>query len=136
RGAQRARRIGRQAPVLSLWIELVGRRAAGGLQRVGLAVGPDLGAAAVGAEREIDIEADRHAALVRAALHGVELRPRGAVHPFVELDALGILLRKFPDGARAGIAVFARPVLPASAVLLAQRFEDGEGAGPFHTRLV
>ena len=84
RGAQRARRIGRQAPVLSLRVELVGRRAAGGLQRVGLAVGPHLGAAAVGAEREIDIEADRHAALVRAALHGVELRTRSSLHPFVE----------------------------------------------------
>src|SRR5947207_13947178 len=73
---ERPWRVRRQAPILAFGIEFVGRRAAGGIERVRLLVGPDLGAAAVGAEREVDVQADRHAELAGAALRGAELRAR------------------------------------------------------------
>jgi len=129
---QRARRVRRQAPVLSFRIELVGRRAAGGVERVGLLVRPHLRAAAVGAEREIDVEPDRHAELVRAVLHAFELRAGDALHPLVEGDALRPLFRECLDGAARRIAILLRPALPAAAEFLAQRFEDGEGARRGH----
>src|SRR5205814_9518484 len=94
----------------------------------GLLVRPDFGAAAVGAEREVDVEPDRHAELVRALLHGFELRAGDALQPLVERDALGVLLGKFPHRARARVAILLRPALPATGVFLAQRFENGEGA--------
>ena len=77
--AQRARRIRRQPPVLAARIELVGRRAARGVHREGVLVGPHLRPAAIRAEREVHVETERHAELLRMALHLLELsRARAA----------------------------------------------------------
>src|SRR3982750_2041404 len=66
---------------VALGIKLVGRPAAGGIERVRLLVGPDLGAAAIGTEREVHVQTDRHAELAGAALHGAELRARRLLQP-------------------------------------------------------
>src|SRR3954453_22974168 len=87
---ERARRVRRQAPILAFGIELVRRRAAGGIEGGRLLVGPDLGAAAVGAEREGDGQAARHAELAGAAWHGAELSARRVLQPVVEGHARAI----------------------------------------------
>ena len=89
-GAQRARRIGRQAPVLAARIELVGRRAAGGTDRERILVRPQLRAAAIGAEREVHVEPERHAEVARPALRVLELPARGPLQPGVERHTSGI----------------------------------------------
>ncbi len=91
-GAQRTRRVRRQTPVLPARIEFIGRRADRGVDGVGLAVGPHLGAAAVGAQREIEVEADRHAELLRAALDEIELLARVPLQIGVKMHALFLRL--------------------------------------------
>src|SRR5205085_6696940 len=93
-----------------------------------LLVGPHLGAAAIGAQREIDVKADRHAELMGASLHGIELAARRALQPLVKGDPAGIGAREALHRTRLRIPVFARPAVPAAAVFLAQRFENRERA--------
>ena len=128
RGAQRARRVRRQAPVLSAWIELVGRRAARNPGGVGGLVAPHFGAAGVGAEREIDVHADRHAELVRVALHCVELRAREPLQVLMKLDAPRVFPGECLHRGRLRVAIFLRPALPAAAELFAQHLEQCVGA--------
>ena len=129
--AQSARVVRRQAPVLALRIEFVGRRAAARVEGERGLVAPDFGAAGVGAEREVHVKTDRHAELARARLRGVELHSRLHLKVQMETDPLPIFPRKSIDCRGARIAILLRPAPPVAAKLLAQRFEQGVGAYAF-----
>jgi hypothetical protein len=58
------------------------------------------------------------------------LLARNRLQPGVEGHALRIFLRKRLDGLRGRVTKFLRPALPATTVLLAQRFEHREVAQP------
>jgi hypothetical protein len=58
-------------------------------------------------------------------LQRIELRARRALYPLVKRSRL----RELPHRPGLWIAIFVRPLLPAAAELLAQRFEQRKSAG-------
>src|ERR1044072_4108894 len=83
---QRLRREARQTPVLSPWVEEIGRRADAQAGQQILLPRPGMAPARTHADREIGDEADAHAGLARALLHARETARREPLREHVGLD--------------------------------------------------
>jgi len=122
---------GRQAPVLALGRQQVRRRADRNLVGEALGMGPDLGAAPVGADREVAVEPDPHAGAQRRRGGFLQLLIGKVLQPRVVADRLSVLRREGRYGLRAGPAVFLRPVAqpmrPLPPEMLRQGLEDRVG---------
>ena len=119
----------RQSPILSLRPEKIGRRADRETFAEPLRTRPDLGAAAVGAHREVAVEADVHPGGARAPAGRLELAIREPLQPGMERDPLRVIGAEAPDRGRGGGAVrlrpFAEPGRTLGAEMLRERLEGG-----------
>ena len=107
-GAQR-----RQAPVLPVGVELVGRRADAGAEREAILMAPGIRAGAVGRHRQILVEPDRHAQRAALLRHGVELTRALPLQVLEKADAVGVLPGELGHRLACGIAVRGGPDRPA-----------------------
>ena len=114
------RRSGSSGGIAQSWP--CGLKASGGAPRLApcgeeLRAGPGLGAAAGAPEREIGIEADRHAGALRGGRGGAELAIELELHEAMEIDLARVLAPEGGDRGRARIAQLARPDVPVEAPL-------------------
>ena len=137
--AGRSQSIGperRQAPGLAFAIELVGGRADARTERVDRRVRPGIGPGAVDRDGEVEIEADRHAALVRDLLRAGELGVGDPLEVLVELDLGELRPCVLGDTGRCRITPALGPDRPAphrgvgSVEARLQGLELGEPAQP------
>jgi hypothetical protein len=111
--AQPVRAQRRQAPVLALGVEGVGRRAHAHVEREAVAMAPGVRAAAVDRDREVEIEADRHPEFGTARRRRLELPGRLPLQVGVVADALGVCGGEGGDGGAVRIATGLGPGRPA-----------------------
>ena len=111
--AQLVRILRRNAPVLAFQRERIGRRADGRALAIQVTVRPRLGAGGVGADRDVAVQADRHAELARARLRLAQLLGREPLQVEEVLDVLHALAREAIDDRRRRIAIVLRPAGPA-----------------------
>ena len=119
-----ARGVGRrESPVLTLRREVVRRRAHPAARHIKRPVSPQIGAAPVGCQRQIVIQADRQAALFRVFLCGFEAANRPATARTYK-TAPAACWRRNSATSRFRIPIRLRPVRPDPkvAIFLVQRF--------------
>jgi len=133
-GAQVLWHEGRQTPILAKQIEFVGRGASAGAAvgdgKHGLP-GPYLGAAGVGADGQILIQADGHAERLRPCRRRGQLGRSDPLQPGAVIHCIGMYFGKRGDAGGSGIAIVFRPGRPPPGVLRdaemsLQRFIAGE----------
>jgi hypothetical protein len=107
---------GRQAPVLSGRIEQVRRRSDMGGGDHQFRARPGLGSAAVGANRQVPVEPDRHPSGIRRRGGLAQLLVGDPLGPGHEVHFACMLLRELPDCGAIGIAVLLRPCPPVGFV--------------------
>ena len=117
----------RQAPILPLRIELVGRRAHGDVGEHRVLLAPGVGAVAVDADGKVGVETDRHATAARRLHAGAELAVGNPLQKFLKFAGLGMGATKrvelHPRGAPPGL----RPFCPRSRrILTAQYLKAGK----------
>ena len=128
-GAQGMRRQRCQAPVLAGLVELVGRRAEAGTRDDAVAIGPGLGAIGRDADREVEIEPERHRG-GRLKLRLLELRLCQPLQPGEERHALAMPGGEVPDLGAGGILIGQGPGAPGvvrrvlAVKMLEQRVEQ------------
>ena len=125
-GNQAVRIIGGDAPVLAGGIELVGRRADRQSAQHHVPVHPGIGAAAVNADRGVEIKPDRHSAVPRDVAAAFELALGVPLQEFVEVEFVGMAFAQPAQRVVARLPPFLRPFRPGVGMLLPQRFEGGE----------
>lgn len=89
--AHRARAEGGEPPALSLRVEHVRRRAHRQADQQILLPAPRMAAGAVGADREVGDQADRHAGIFGGALRGGQLARRRPLQEAVEIHGVGVV---------------------------------------------
>ena len=92
-----------------------------------MAVGPQIGAAFVGGQGQIVVEADRHAGRASLFLRSLQLQIDLPLQPLVEQDATPVGVGKFADRQGVGRTIGLRPVRPDPdfAVLRVQHLIQG-----------
>jgi hypothetical protein len=123
--AERVRRG--EAPILTLRGETIGRGAYAASLHVEGAVCPEVGAAAIGGEREVMIETNRHADGFGVLLYRGKLAVDGPGQPGVKLDQAGVFGGEGIDGRRIRVLQFGGPLGPDPdvRVSLVQDFVKG-----------
>ena len=111
--AQLVRVLRRNAPVLSLQRERIGRRAHRCALPIQVTVRPRLGARGIGADGHVAVQPDRHAELARAGLRLAQLVRSEPLQVEEVLDVLCALAREAVDDRRRRIAIVLRPAGPA-----------------------
>jgi hypothetical protein len=102
---------GRQPPVLTRWIENIGRRADFDvIEEIGLC--PGFRSSPVAPHRKIAIEADAHSGSLRALFRVSQLLIGDPLQPVEEVDLTAVIPRKLARLGRGGRAKFLWPLMP------------------------
>jgi hypothetical protein len=115
--AQAPRHQWRQAPVLALAVELVGRGADAHAERVVALVGPRFRAIGGNRDREVGVEAHGHAGLAAGGLRVAELQVGLPLQVLVQPDLFRMLVAKASRPRALGLATVVGPLMPAAAVV-------------------
>ena len=109
------RRQGRQTPVLPLFVEVIRRRADAHVGQHDVAA-PTAGPVRGLSDREVQIEADRHAQIATAVAQSLQLQLAQILQPHVKGDVVGAVRCQLAHGITVDIAPRVGPAEPTGTV--------------------